>query len=45
MGPFAGALIEFVKILLNFVFTGTDTAGSVNWRILLSDALFVCRPV
>lgn len=27
MGPFAGALIEFVKILLNFVFTGTDTAG------------------
>ncbi len=27
MGPFAGALIEFVKILLNFVVTGTDTAG------------------
>lgn len=27
MGPFAGALIEFVKIMLNFVFTGTDTAG------------------
>ena len=27
MGPFAGALIEFVKILLNFVFTGTNTAG------------------
>lgn len=27
MGPFAGALIEFVKILLNFVITGTDTAG------------------
>lgn len=27
MGPLAGAIIEFVKILLNFVFTGTDTAG------------------
>lgn len=27
MGPFAGALIEFVKILLNFVVTGTETAG------------------
>lgn len=27
MGPLAGAVIEFVKILLNFVFTGTDTAG------------------
>lgn len=26
-GPLAGAVIEFVKILLNFVFTGTDTAG------------------
>lgn len=27
MGPLAGAVIEFVKILLNFVFTGTTTAG------------------
>ena len=27
MGPLAGALIELVKILLNFVFTGTDTGG------------------
>lgn len=27
MGPFAGAVIELVKILLNFVFTGTTTAG------------------
>lgn len=27
MGPVAGALIELVKILLNFVFTGTQTAG------------------
>lgn len=27
MGPFAGALIELVKILLNFVLTGTQTAG------------------
>ena len=27
MGPFAGALIELVKILLNFVLTGTSTAG------------------
>ena len=27
MGPLAGALIELVKILLNFVITGTDTAG------------------
>ena len=27
MGPLAGAIIELVKILLNFVFTGTDTAG------------------
>lgn len=27
MGPFAGALIELVKILLNFVMTGTSTAG------------------
>lgn len=27
MGPFAGAIIELVKILLNFIFTGTQTAG------------------
>ena len=27
MGPAAGAAIELVKILLNFVFTGTDTVG------------------
>ena len=27
MGLLAGALIELVKILLNFVITGTDTAG------------------
>ena len=27
IGPLAGAVIEFVKILLNLVFTGTDTAG------------------
>ena len=27
MGQLAGALIELVKILLNFVITGTDTAG------------------
>ena len=27
MGPLAGAAIEFLKILLNFVVTGTDTAG------------------
>ncbi len=27
MGPAAGAAIELVKILLNFVITGTDTAG------------------
>ena len=27
MGPLAGAVIELVKILLNFVLTGTDTAG------------------
>ena len=27
MGPFAGALIELIKILLNFVLTGTQTAG------------------
>lgn len=27
MGPLAGAVIELVKILLNFVFTGTNTAG------------------
>lgn len=27
MGPVAGAAIELVKILLNFVITGTDTAG------------------
>ena len=27
MGPFAGALIELIKILLNFVITGTQTAG------------------
>ena len=26
-GPFAGALIELIKILLNFVITGTSTAG------------------
>ena len=27
LGPLAGAAIELVKILLNFVVTGTDTAG------------------
>ncbi len=27
MGPLAGALIEFVKILLNFIINGTATAG------------------
>ena len=27
MGPLAGAVIELVKILLNFVVNGTDTAG------------------
>ncbi len=27
MGPLAGAVIELVKILLNFVLTGTNTAG------------------
>lgn len=27
MGPLAGAIIELVKILLNFVLTGTQTAG------------------
>ncbi|XCP84823.1 ECF transporter S component [Roseburia hominis] len=27
MGPAAGALIELVKILLNFLINGTDTAG------------------
>ncbi len=27
MGPFAGAVIELIKILLNFVITGTQTAG------------------
>lgn len=27
MGPFAGAIIELVKILLNFAITGTQTAG------------------
>ena len=27
IGPFAGALIELIKILLNFVLTGTQTAG------------------
>ena len=27
MGPMAGVLVELVKILLNFVFTGTQTAG------------------
>ncbi len=27
LGPVAGAAIELVKILLNFVVTGTDTAG------------------
>lgn len=27
MGPFAGVLIEFVKIMLNFIITGTQTAG------------------
>ena len=27
MGPFAGALIELIKSLLNFVITGTSTAG------------------
>lgn len=27
LGPVAGIIIELIKILLNFVFTGTDTVG------------------
>ena len=27
MGPLAGALVELVKILINLIITGTDTAG------------------
>lgn len=27
MGPFAGVLVELVKVLLNLVLTGTETAG------------------
>lgn len=27
MGPVAGAMIELVKIMINFIITGTDTAG------------------
>ena len=44
MGPMAGVLVELVKILLNLVLTGTQTAGV--WRrlqTLLSDVHSVYR--
>lgn len=43
MGPFAGATIEFVKILLNFVVNGTQTAGVGEVANLLIGCAF-CIP-
>ena len=37
MGPMAGVLVELVKILLNLVLTGTQTAGVGEIATLLSD--------
>ena len=43
MGPLAGAIIELIKILLNFVFTGTDTAGVGELANLIIGCAF-CVP-
>lgn len=41
MGPLAGAMIEFVKILLNFVLNGTMTAGVGELANFLMGCAFV----
>ena len=45
MGPMAGVLVELVKILLNFVMTGTSTAGVGEIANFISDVLSVYRQV
>lgn len=41
MGPFAGAAIELVKIMLNFIITGTTTAGVGELANFLIGCAFV----
>ena len=41
MGPIAGAVIEFLKILLNFAVNGTDTAGVGEFANFLIDCSLV----
>lgn len=41
LGPAAGAMIEFVKILLNFVLNGTDTGGIGEFGNLLIGLSFI----
>ena len=43
MGPMAGVLVELVKILLNLVLTGTQTAGVGEIANLISDVHSVYR--
>ena len=43
MGPLAGAAIELIKILLNFVINGTKTAGVERLQTSLLDAHSVFR--
>ncbi|MGN0452887.1 MAG: ECF transporter S component [Ruminococcus sp.] len=41
MGPLAGIIIELVKILINFVINGTDTAGVGELSNLILGCIFV----
>jgi len=41
LGPLAGAMIELVKILLNFVLNGTDTGGIGEFGNLLVGLSFI----
>ena len=41
LGPAAGAMIELVKILINFVVNGTDTGGIGEFANLLIGCSFI----
>lgn len=44
MGPLAAAVIELIKILLNFVLNGTTTAGVGELGNFIMGAHWLCRP-
>ena len=45
MGPLAAAVIELIKILLNFVLNGTRPQVWENLVTLSWDAHWLCRPL